>query len=352
MFIFLCIFYNKSTVVGKPPFVDEQFWYRFRGPVSTINVVFLLFSILLVDFLLRRLHKLFSYSSLKKTLMLSSLPMAIGFYRRDGILIEASDFFVKSQFDSNVISTLVKEMSNDVYISSPKLTSFTKDGKIYELSIYPINYSQKKTNELMVLIKETFNPLPDTIFNKLSLKEILHEIKNPLSVISAAICSMEGNRDVANVVIKEVEQIKGFIKTIENKEYEGEKSCQFSACFRELLDMYKYQFEERKIVVEYFIPEGEVMQVSKSHLNHILHNIFSNVVKYACDNTKVYVIGYVEYDIDTDSKKFYIKFKNETRERIIKSGSGLKIIQTLLESYRGKLNFYIKDNTAITEISV
>lgn len=332
--------------------MDEQFWHRFQGSVSTVSVVFLLSSLLFVDFLLRRLQRLFSYSSLKKTLMLSNLPIAIGFYRPDGILIEASNFFIKSQFDNDVISTLVKEMSCDVYISSPKLTSFTKDGKNYELSIYPVNYSKKKTIELMILVKEMPGLSVDDVFNKFSLKEILHEIKNPLAVISTAVNSLKSGGDVINIIIKEIEQIKGFIKIIENKEYSVEKSCQFHTCFKELLDIYKYQFEEKKIIVEHFIPEGEVVQIPKNHLNHILHNILSNIVKYSRSNSRVYIIGYVEYNIENDTKKFYIKFKNETDEKSIKSGSGLKIIQTLLENYLGKLSFSIESNVAITEISI
>ncbi len=352
LFTLLCVFYNKFVSVDKPPLVDEEFWHRFQGSVSTINIVFLLSSLLFVDFLLRRLHRSFSYSSLKKTLMLSNLPMAIGFYKPDGILIEASNFFVKSQFNNDVISTLVKEMPSDVYMSGPKLTSFTRDGKNYELSIYPINYSNKKTSELMVLIKEMSNPSLNDVFNKFSLKEILHEIKNPLSVISTAVYSAKGNEDIMKIIIKEIEQIKGFIRSIEDKEYGVEKSCQFHYCFKELLDIYKYQFEEKKIVIEYFIPEGEVVQIPKNHLSHILHNVFSNIVKYSRSGSKVYVVGYIEYNIENSIRKFYLKFKNETNEKVAKVGSGLKIIQTLLENYSGKLNFYIENNTAITEISM
>lgn len=352
LFILLCIFYSTFPGGKRPPLVDEQFWYRFRGSVSMINVVFLLFSLFVVDFLLRRLQKLFSYSSIKKTLMLSNLPVALGFYKPDGTLVEASNFFLKGRFDNEIVATLVREMSSSIYISSSKLTYFSKDNKNYEFSIYPINYTPKRTTEFMVLVKEVASVAGTDVFNKFSLKEILHEIKNPLTVIATAVSYLKENNDAVNTIMKEIEQIKNFIKTIEEKGYKEEGFCQFHNCFKELLEVYKYQLEERKIMVEYFIPEWESVRISKNHLNHILHNIFSNIVKYACHNSKVYVIGYLEYDIEKGTKRLHIKFKNETNEKMGKVGSGLKIIQTLLENYGGTLNFYIEKNTAITEIAI
>ncbi len=354
IFIVLCYYYNKFTIENRlPPLVDEKFWHRFQGTTSTMSIMVLLFSLLLIDFLLRRLHRLSSYSSMKKTLILSNIPMAIGFYSLDGSLMEASEYFIKNNFDNPTMRSLIKEISYGSYVSMPMITSFLKDGKNYELSIYPLNYSNKKTNELMVLVKEILSTRNSiNVFDKFSLKEILHEIKNPLTVIRTAIQSMKEDKHISNIVTSEIEQIKNFIDTFEDKEFEKEKLCQFFDCFSEMLDIYRYQFEEKKIAIDYFIPKEVVINIPHNHLKHILHNVFSNIAKYTTINTVVYCVGYIEYNIEKDIKKFKVRFKNQTEETSIKNGSGLKIIQTLLENYGGELKFTISNGIAITEILV
>ncbi|MFN7181259.1 MAG: sensor histidine kinase [Planctomycetota bacterium] len=354
IFITLCFYYNRLTHLNKlPPLVDEKFWHRFQGTTSTISVAVLFISLLFIDVLLRRLHRAFSYTSMKKTIMLSNIPLPVGFYTIEGKCVEASDYFIQNKFDTEKFSQLIREVASHSHLNVPRITSFAHDGKNYELSIYPINYSPKKTKEVMVLLKEVLTDNGESnIFDKFSLQEILHEIKNPLTVISTAIEKIKENKNVYDIVTCEIEQIKNFINALEKKEYRAENMCRFATYFNEMLAIYKYQFDEKKITMEYFIPDREYINIHSNHLKHILHNIFSNIVKYATNNTPVYCIGYVEYNIENARKKFHIKFKNQTCETHIKKGSGLNIIRTLLQDYQGVLYFSIQNGIAITEVVV
>ena len=104
------------------------------------------------------------------------------------------------------------------------------------------------------------------------------------------------------------------------------------------------------------MPEEEIkIKADNRYLYRVIENLFSNITKYALDNSRVYI------DIQKEKNKIRISIKNISKERLNissdelmqrfvrgdksryteGSGLGLSIAQSLTELQGGKFDIYI-----------
>jgi len=129
---------------------------------------------------------------------------------------------------------------------------------------------------------------------------------------------------------------------------------------KELVKQISGEFEdklkEKKLELIVSMPEEETIIIADSrYLYRVMENMYSNIVKYALPDSRVYV------DIMRKEKTIEIQLKNisknklnisadELMERFVRgessrniegSGLGLSIAQSLTELQKGKFNIYL-----------
>ena len=119
---------------------------------------------------------------------------------------------------------------------------------------------------------------------------------------------------------------------------------------------FKDRFEEKNLKVESNIPEEEIkIKADSRYLYRVIENLFSNITKYALDNSRVYI------DIEKERSRIKVSIKNISKEklnisseelmqRFVRgdksrytegSGLGLSIAKSLTELQGGKFDIHI-----------
>ena len=129
---------------------------------------------------------------------------------------------------------------------------------------------------------------------------------------------------------------------------------------------FKDKFEEKELQVETKLPEKEIkIKADSRYLYRIIENLFSNITKYAQENSRVYI------DVEEKDKNIKISIKNISKEklnissdelmqRFVRgdksrytegSGLGLSIAKSLTELQGGKFNIIIDGDLFKVEIN-
>lgn len=119
---------------------------------------------------------------------------------------------------------------------------------------------------------------------------------------------------------------------------------------------FKDKFEEKKLIIETKMPE-EVVEVKADnrYMYRIIENLFSNISKYALDNSRVYIDmkqekNNVEISIKNISKERLNISSDELMQRFVRgdksrytegSGLGLSIAKSLTELQKGQFDIII-----------
>lgn len=126
--------------------------------------------------------------------------------------------------------------------------------------------------------------------------------------------------------------------------------------FNQTIGEFKDRFEEKKLKIEMQVPENDVkIKADSRYMYRIIENLFSNISKYALENSRVYI------DIKDEKKQIKISIKNISKEklnissdelmqRFVRgdksrytegSGLGLSIAQSLTNLQKGKFEIKI-----------
>ena len=125
---------------------------------------------------------------------------------------------------------------------------------------------------------------------------------------------------------------------------------------RTLIQEFEDKFKQKGLEIITTMPENEVtIEADSRYMYRVVDNIYSNIAKYALDNSRVYI------DIKVDGKQVLISFKNiskeklnisidELMERFVRgdksrttegSGLGLSISKSLTELQNGKFDVQV-----------
>lgn len=115
------------------------------------------------------------------------------------------------------------------------------------------------------------------------------------------------------------------------------------------------RFSEKGLQIEKELPEEVKIQADNRYMYRIIENLFSNITKYAMENSRVYIklenTGYqIRLEIKNISKEKLNIEADELMQRFVRgdksrytegSGLGLSIAQSLTELQKGKFNIKI-----------
>jgi signal transduction histidine kinase len=183
-----------------------------------------------------------------------------------------------------------------------------------------------------------------------------HELKNPLSAISATCESMirENQKEGFEEILEESERL---IKITENllvldqTEKKSEKSeIDLKNLTQNILQKIKPIADEKKLIFETNLESFSVLG-NKNDLEKIIFNLLHNAIKFSHKNGKIIVslnkngvlkiqdfgIGIAEKNVSKIFDRFYKTDTSRTFSKESGAGLGLSIVKELVEKYGGKI---------------
>ncbi|KPU27300.1 histidine kinase [Caloranaerobacter sp. TR13] len=219
-------------------------------------------------------------------------------------------------------------------------------------------------------LSKSINHLAESLKEQESLRkrltaDISHELRTPLTILQSHIEAIsdgiwEPTQERLNIcksevvrLIKLVEQLK-YLTDIEKHRITLEiKKINLSKLLNEIIESYKYQFQNKNIKLNSFVKENVFINADKDKVSQIIINILSNALKFTNPEGQVYValeeneekvsiiikdtgIGIPKKDIPYIFERFYRSDKSRSR-KTGGTGIGLTIAKTLVEAHNGRI---------------
>ncbi len=262
------------------------------------------------------------------------------------------------QFEIKEALEKIYQGNNEVYLNDNELK-----GVLKEMAIYINDIAGGFSNAIEESLKS------ERLKTEL-ITNVSHDIKTPLTSIINYVDLLK-KEDLQNEKIKEYVEIldrkSQRLKKLTEDLVEASKVSSGNVQLKieeinlkELLNQtigeFKDRFEEKMLQFEINMPKEEIkIQADNRYFYRIIENIFSNVTKYALENSRVYI------DIIKNGSKMEMSVKNISKEklnisseelmqRFVRgdksrytegSGLGLSIAKSLTELQGGKFNIYI-----------
>ena len=262
----------------------------------------------------------------------------------------------------------IYEGKNDIKLNENELT-----GVLKEMSIYVNDIASGFSNAISESLKS------ERLKTEL-ITNVSHDIKTPLTSIINYVDLLK-KEDIKNEKIKEyidiLDKKSQRLKKLTEDLIEASKVSSGNVKLnledinvKELLNQtigeFKDKFEEKELQVETKLPEKEIkIKADSRYLYRIIENLFSNITKYAQENSRVYI------DVEEKDKNIKISIKNISKEklnissdelmqRFVRgdksrytegSGLGLSIAKSLTELQGGKFNIIIDGDLFKVEIN-
>ena len=262
----------------------------------------------------------------------------------------------------------IYEGKNDIKLNENELT-----GVLKEMSIYVNDIASGFSNAISESLKS------ERLKTEL-ITNVSHDIKTPLTSIINYVDLLK-KEDIKNEKVKEyidiLDKKSQRLKKLTEDLIEASKVSSGNVKLnledinvKELLNQtigeFKDKFEEKELQVETKLPEKEIkIKADSRYLYRIIENLFSNITKYAQENSRVYI------DVEEKDKNIKISIKNISKEklnissdelmqRFVRgdksrytegSGLGLSIAKSLTELQGGKFNIIIDGDLFKVEIN-
>ncbi|WP_427340035.1 ATP-binding protein [Caloranaerobacter sp. DY30410] len=217
----------------------------------------------------------------------------------------------------------------------------------------------KSINHLAESLKE------QEVLRKRLTADISHELRTPLTILQSHIEAIsdgiwEPTQEKLDIcknevirLIKLVEQLK-YLTDIEKHKITLEiKRINLSKLLNEIIESYKYQFQNKNIKLNSSVKENVFINADKDKVSQIIINILSNALKFTNPGGQVDValeeneekvniiikdtgIGIPKKDIPYIFERFYRSDKSRSR-KTGGAGIGLTIAKTLVEAHNGEI---------------
>ena len=214
------------------------------------------------------------------------------------------------------IKNALKDIYNgkkDVYINEENLK-----GTLKEMAIYVNDISDGFSNAIEENLKS------ERLKTEL-ITNVSHDIRTPLTSIINYVDLLK-NENIEDEKVKEYIEIldkkSKRLKKLTEDLIEASKASSGNIKFnieeikiKELINQtigeFKDKFEEKGLLIETKMPESELkINADSRYIYRIIENLFSNITKYAQENTRVYI------DITEENSRIRISIKNISKESL------------------------------------
>lgn len=270
----------------------------------------------------------------------------------------------------------IYEGKNDIKLDEKELT-----GVLKEMSVYVNDIASGFSNAIETSLKS------ERLKTEL-ITNVSHDIKTPLTSIINYVDLLK-KENIQN------EKVKEYIKILDNKSQRLKKltedlveaskvssgnvklkleDIKINELLNQTIGEFKDRFEEKNLKIEMKIPDEELkIKADSKYLYRIIENLFSNITKYAQENSRVYIdVKKIEKNIqDNKNSIINISIKNISKEklnisadelmqRFVRgdksrytegSGLGLSIAKSLTEIQGGKFEIIIDGDLFKVEIN-
>lgn len=248
--------------------------------------------------------------------------------------------------------------NNNVYLNDSEL-----EGVLKEMAIYINDIAGGFSNAIEESLKS------ERLKTEL-ITNVSHDIKTPLTSIINYV-------DLLKKEELQDEKVKEYIEILDKKSQRLKKltedlveaskvssgnvklnieKIKLQELIYQSIGEFKDRFEQKNLIIETNMPEEEIkIKADNRYLYRVIENLFSNVTKYAMENSRVYI------DMKQEKSKIEISIKNISKEklnissdelmqRFVRgdksrytegSGLGLSIAKSLTELQGGKFDIYI-----------
>jgi len=267
------------------------------------------------------------------------------------------------QFNKNLNN--IKNALHEVYIGNPniELNSEELKGTLKELAIYVNDISNGFNNAIQEKLKS------ERLKTEL-ITNVSHDIKTPLtSIINYVdLLKQEDIKDkkvmeYINVLDSKSQRLKKLIEDLveASKASSGSvklniEEINLSELLKQVTGEFKDKFDEKNLIVDLDLPSSNIkIQADNRYMYRIIENLYSNVSKYAMDNTRVYISliksnNQIKLEIKNISKEKLNITADELMQRFVRgdksrftegSGLGLSIAKSLSELQNCSFNIEI-----------
>ncbi len=266
--------------------------------------------------------------------------------------------YIRHQQEMKEALEKIYQGDNKVYLNDEEL-----QGMLKEMAVYINDIAGGFSNAIEESLKS------ERLKTEL-ITNVSHDIKTPLTSIINYVDLLK-KEEIQN------EKVKEYIEILDRKSQRLKKLTEdlveaskvssgnvklnielinLKELINQSIGEFKDRFEEKNLKIESNMPEEEIkIKADNRYLYRVIENLFSNITKYALDNSRVYI------DIQKERNKIKISIKNISKEklnisseelmqRFVRgdksrytegSGLGLSIAKSLTELQGGKFEIYI-----------
>lgn len=259
----------------------------------------------------------------------------------------------------------IKNALHEIYMGNSNITLDTDElkGTLKELAIYVNDISNGFNNAIQEKLKS------ERLKTEL-ITNVSHDIKTPLtSIINYVdLLKQEDIKDekvleYLNVLDSKSQRLKKLIEDLveASKASSGSvklniEEINLSELLKQVTGEFKDKFDEKNLIIDLDLPSNNIkIEADNRYMYRIIENLYSNVSKYAMDNTRVYISliksdSEIKLEIKNISKEKLNISADELMQRFVRgdksrftegSGLGLSIAKSLSELQSCKFDIEI-----------
>ncbi|CDM67667.1 putative membrane protein [Clostridium bornimense] len=196
-------------------------------------------------------------------------------------------------------------------------------------------------------------------FKSQLITNISHDVRTPLTSIINYVdilrnkdVTEEEKKDYADRINKNSLRLKALIDTLNTAEYKVElKEIDLNDLIVREIDNYSAKLKENNLTLRTKLIEGTIILGDEKGCHRIIQNIFTNIIKYAMEGTRVYlemiedfdkivvsVKNVSKYPLDITGEEALQRFTRGDKSRNTEgAGLGLSIVKSLIDSQNGEV---------------